>query len=71
MEKIIAVKQAAPITLPLPTGMFEGDGERRERERRFCAEYVRSLGLFWDKVFFSAEIPPTTRELCKSQKARD
>lgn len=51
MENIIAVKQAAPITLPLPTGMFEGDGERRGKERRFCTEDLRSLGLFGDEVF--------------------
>jgi len=32
--------------------MFEGDGERREKERRFCPEYLRNLGLFRDEVFF-------------------
>lgn len=52
MENIIAVKKAAPITLPLPTGMFEGGGERRDKERSFCAEYLRSLGLFGDEGFF-------------------
>lgn len=66
MENIIAVKQAAPITLPLPTGMFEGDGERRGKERGFCTEDLRSLGM----RFFPAEIPATTRELRESQNAR-
>lgn len=58
MENIIAVKEAAPITLPLPTGMFEGDGERREKERRFCAEYLRNLGLFGAEGFFRQKSHP-------------
>lgn len=69
MENIIAVKQAAPITLPLPTGMFEGDGERRGKERRFCTEDLRSWACL-EMRFFPAEIPTTTRELRKSQNAR-